>query len=187
MFDRTIPMIALTMQAEDLSVPPVFDLPEKYAWRYYRPGDAVNWARIEMSADGFPDIETGLEWFRKWFPTDDDLDERMMYLTDAGVPFGTATVWYDREDEKKGRIHWVCIDAEHQGMGLSKVLVSMVMQRMRDFGYTSAFLTTQTSSWVAIKVYHRFGFKPVITSQEEIRGWKIVSEKTGIDFMQYIK
>ena len=53
---------------------------------------------------------------------------------------------------------------------------------MREVGYRSAMLTTQTASWVAIKVYHRFGFRPLLRNRCEAEGWKIVSDRTGSTF-----
>ena len=108
----------------------------------------------------------------------------MFFLTDGGVPFATATAWHQSDTE--GLLHWVSVDAAHQGQGLSKPVVSLAMQRLRKLGYRSAYLTTQTESWLAIRLYHRFGFRPVLRSEEERAGWKIVSEKSGIDFLQYI-
>lgn len=60
-----------------------------------------------------------------------------------------------------------------------KPIVSLAMQRLRKLGYRSAYLTTQTESWLAIRLYHRFGFRPVLRSEEERGGWKVVSEKSG--------
>ena len=104
----------------------------------------------------------------------------MLFLTDGGEPFATATAWHDHGAQ--GRLHWVGVDAAHQGMGLSKPLVSLALQRLREVGYRSAMLTTQTASWVAIKVYHRFGFRPLLRKGCEAEGWKIVSDKTGSTF-----
>ncbi len=187
MWDTTIPMIGLAMRADSLENLPVFDLPAPYGWRYFQPGDERVWAEIETSAGEFKTPEEGIEAFRRYYPTDDGLDERMIFLTDAGIPFATATAWFDGEpDGQDGHLHWVGVDATHQGRGLSKPLVSLTMQRMRELGYKNAYLTTQTASWVAVKVYHQFGFRPVLREEKEIEGWRIVSEKTGIDFMQYI-
>lgn len=84
-------------------------------------------------------------------------------------------------------MHWVSVDQAHQGLGLSKAVVSLAMHRLRELGHTSAFLTTQTASWVAIKVYHRFGFRPDVREENQIEGWRIVSERTGIDFMKDLR
>jgi len=187
MFDRTIPMISLAMQTGSLEGMPVFEIPEGYGWRYYQSGDERIWAEIEMSAGEFSDIESGINAFRRYYPDVEALKDRMFFLTDNGIPFATATAWYGDDDKSQGRLHWVSVDAPHQGKGLSKPLVSIAMHRMRDIGHKNAYLTTQTASWVAIKVYHKFGFIPCVGSDDEIRGWEIVSEKTGIDFMKYIK
>ena len=183
MWDTTVPMISLAMRAASLEALPAFALPERYGWRFYQPGDEREWARIETSAGEFPCREAGLLRFRQAF-AGGALEERMLFLTDGGEPFATATAWHDHGSQ--GRLHWVGVDAAHQGMGLSKPLVSLALQRLREVGYRSAMLTTQTASWVAIKVYHRFGFRPLLRKGCEAEGWKIVSDRTGIDFLQYL-
>lgn len=186
MHDKSVPMISLLMRADTLENMPVFELPEPYGWRYFQPGDEKIWAEIETSAGEFSAVGDGLKGFRKYYPTDDQLDGRMFFLTDDGVPFATSTAWFGDDNPAEGRLHWVSVDEAHQGRGLSKPLVSLAMHRMRELGHRDAYLTTQTASWVAIKVYHRFGFRPVVREEKEIEGWRIVSEKSGIDFMQYI-
>ena len=161
MLDKTVPLISLAMRVASLESMPTFDVPVPYGWRFYRSGDERCWAEIETSAG-----------------------ERMIFLTDGDSPFATATAWHENATE--GRLHWVSVDAKHQGRGLSWAVVSLAMHRLRTMGYRSAFLTTQTASWVAIKVYHRFGFRPVLRTEAEREGWRIVSEKTGIDFLQYL-
>ena len=182
MWDNSVKPISLAMRADSLENLPEFALPAEYGWRYFQSGDERRWSEIELSAGEWSDVEAGLLKFRKYYPTDDGLNERMIFLTDNGVPFATATAWFNEADPTEGQLHWVSVDAAHQGMGLSRVLVSMAMRRLRELGHRSATLTTQTQSWVAIKVYHRFGFRPMIRAEEEIEGWRIVSRKTGIDF-----
>lgn len=186
MWDNSIPMIGLAMWADTLENMPVFKLPERYGWRYFKPGDERVWAEIETSAGEFKTPEDGLKGFRHYYPTDDKLDERMIFVTDNGVPCATATAWFGEgdADPSEGRLHWVSVDEAHQGQGLSKPLVSLAMHRLRELGHQSAYLTTQTASWVAIKVYHHFGFRAVASSEKEREGWKIVSDKTGIDFLK---
>lgn len=183
MMDHSVPWIGLEMRLDSLENIPDYELPAAYGWRYFKAGDECAWARIEISAGEFEGVDDALRGFRKYYPTDDQLDARMIFLTDGGAPFATATAWFsDDPGDRQGRLHWVGIDAEHQRRGLSYPLVSLTLRRMKALGHPSAYLTTQTASWPAIKVYHRFGFVPRLTGPEDARGWRIVSEKTGIDF-----
>ena len=186
MMDHSVPWIGLAMQRDTLDGLPDFALPPEYDWRYFQPGDEREWARVEISAGEFKDERSALAGFRKYYPTDEHLDERMFFLTDGGVPCAPATAWFcdDGPDSPQGRLHWVGVDAAHQRKGLSYPLVALAMARMRALGHTRAYLTTQTASWPAIKVYHRFGFRPMSVGEGDAEGWRIVSEKTGIDFIR---
>ena len=188
MIDNTVPMISLTMRLDSLQNLPEFEVPQQYGWRCYAPGDETVWAQMKISSEEFESVEQGLKSFRYYFPQADELPRRMVFLTDGGVPFATAAAWFGdgEHSPEEGRLHWVSVDKPHQRQGLCQVIVSLAMQRMCDLGHKTAYLTTQTSSWAAIKVYHRFGFRPAIGSDEEEEGWKIVSQKTRIDFMKYI-
>ena len=183
MMDRSIPWISLAMRTDALDGIPEYALPPEYGWRYFQPGDEYYWAQIERSAGEFETIEDAIEGFRRYYPTDEGLNERMIFLTDDGVPFATATAWFGEDgDASEGRLHWVGIDSAHQGRRLSYPLVSLAMKRLAELGHRTAFLTTQTASWPAIKVYARFGFKPLLRAETEREGWRIVGDKIGIDF-----
>ena len=188
MMDRSIPWIGLAMRLDSLDRLPESRLPDGYGWRFYRPGDKRLWTEIEASAGEFERPEDGIAAFERYYPEEDQLPGRMLFLTDGGEPFATATAWFGDAgpDDPEGRLHWVSVNKGHQGKGLSRPLVALALQRMRALGHTSAFLTTQTASWVAIKVYHQFGFLPLLRDAGEVEGWRIVSEKSGIDFMKYI-
>ena len=181
MMDRTIPWINLYMSLDTLDDVPEYPLPERYGWRLYVPGDIGNWSRIETSAGEFEREADAPAKFRRYFPEDEPLKERMLFLTDGGAPFATATAWYDENDPATGMLHWVSIDADHQGQGLSRPLVSLALQRMRGLSHRRAVLKTQTASWVAIGVYRAFGFRPMLRDPSEREGWRMVSEKTGLD------
>lgn len=189
MWDSSVENISLKMRADALRPGEGFALPEEYGWRFFQPGDERVWAEIETSAEEFRAPEDGVAVFRRYYPSDEELCRRMIFLTDGDAPFATATAWFggDGEPDTVGHLHWVSVDAAHQGRELSKPLVAMAVNRMVELGHRSAFLTTQTPSWVAIKVYHRFGFRPELRSEREIEGWRIVSEKTGIDFLSEIR
>lgn len=186
MMDRAVPMIGLVMQADSLEGIRDYPLPPQYAWRFFQPEDVALWAQIEISAGEFDARDAAVAGFRKYYPTDEGLAERMLFLTENGVPFATATAWFDEDGHgrEEGRLHWVGIDEAHQGQRLSYPLVGLAMRRMAELGHRTAYLTTQTASWPAIKVYRAFGFRPLVKSQQEFEGWRIVSEKTGIDFIR---
>ena len=181
MWDSTVEVIGLEMRLDALGEPVKIDLPEKYSWRFYQPGDELCWARMWVSAGGFSSEEQALECFKRDFPDAEALKERMIFLTDDDVPFATVAVWFGREADE-GRIHWVCIDEAHQNQGLSSALIGLSLNHCLKLGYSKSFLRTNTPNWVAIRMYHRFGFRAHVNSMREAEGWRIVSEKTNIDF-----
>ena len=185
MWDHSVEAISLKMTLAALGEPVQAELPDKYSWRFYQPGDDVHWARMWISAGGFKTEEDALKSFWQNFPDEEALKERMIFFTDNGVPFATAAVWFG-ETPEQGRLHWVCIDEEHQNQRLSKPLIALSLELCRRLGYTHAYLMTNTPNWVAIRMYHRFGFIPCSRGERDNRGWEIVTEKTGIDFMKYI-
>ena len=118
------------MRVDSLEDLPVFAVPARYGWRFYQPGDERFWARIETSAGEFERPEDGMAGFARAFAAGGHLEERMFFLTDGGVPFATATAWHRSDTE--GLLHWVSVDAAHQGQGLSKAIVSLAMRRLRE-------------------------------------------------------
>lgn len=185
MWDYSVERIGLKMTLDALPESLHTELPDQYSWRFYQPGDELHWARMWVSAGGFNSIEAALEVFGRDFPDQEALKERMIFLTDNEIPFATVTVWFG-ETPEQGRLHWVCIDEEHQNQGLSTPLIALSIQHCRKLGCTNAYLLTNTPNWVAIRMYHRFGFVPSSRGERDNEGWRIVSEKTSIDFMKYI-
>ena len=180
MWDASLPKIGLAMALDSLENIPEYSLPEGISWRFFESGDAAHWARIESSAGEFACTADGLARFHREFPAAEVLPERMIFLTDGGVPCATATAWY--EADGTGHLHFVAVDAAHQGRGLARPLVALALRRMRELGHTRARLTTQTMSWVAIRLYHEFGFRPAPRTERDAEGWAMVSEKAGIRF-----
>lgn len=185
MWDDSVEPIGLRMTLDRLGEPVKAELPKRYGWRFYQPGDEVHWARMWVSAGGFKSEESALETFRREFPDEEALKGRMIFLTDEKTPFATVTVWFG-ETPEQGRLHWVCIDEAHQNQGLSRPLIALSLKLCRKLGCKHAYLLTNTPNWVAIRMYYRFGFVPCSRGERDNEGWRIVSEKTNIDFMKYI-
>ena len=69
------------------------------------------------------------------------------------------------------------IEGIHQTIDL---LIAYVLGVMRTLGYTHGKLPTQTTSWLACKVYLDFGFTPIPQNAERNHdGWRIVKALTN--------
>ncbi|MBN2046975.1 MAG: GNAT family N-acetyltransferase [Anaerolineaceae bacterium] len=163
--------IPLRMEISTLAHIPMYSLPEGYETRWYEPGNEQDWTEIHLAADPYSEITP--ELFEKEFGSDAVvLGQRQCYLYDpSGKAVGTASAWYNEGSNKVGRLHWVALMPELHGKGLSKPLLSVVMRRMADLGYTRANLHTSSGRLPALCLYTSFGFVPAPEDEEEAQGW----------------
>ncbi len=160
-------------------------LPEGYAFRNYVPGDRDVWIGIELSAREFRTREEGLDAWNRYFAAEEEsLRERMFFVTDRhGQCVATASAYFDIEkgdDGHTGWLHWVAVRRASQGLGLAKPLVTRVLARMRELGYENAVVPTQTTTWLACKLYMDLGFRPTEESLKTAEaGWRIIRRLTG--------
>ena len=100
-----------------------------------------------------------------------------------GEKIATATAYYDIrgiDQSGYGWLHWVAVHREYQGKGLSKPLIAHVLSLMRSLGYTHAKIPTQTTTWLACKIYLDFGFRPVPENAVNSKnGWRIIKTLTN--------
>ncbi len=167
-------------------------LPPGYSFTLYQDGDRDTWIDIEKSAKEFSTYEQGLEaWNRYFLGHERELKNQMVFITDCnGQKVATATAYHDitgRDQSGDGWLHWVSVQRGYQGRGLSKPLITHVLKIMRDMGFSYAKIPTQSTSWVACKVYLDLGFRPVPENAVNSRdGWRIVKRLTNhpalIDF-----
>ncbi len=164
---------------------PVCSLPDGYRFVFYRPGDRDHWIAIEQSAKEFRSYEKGLEsWQLYYGGKDPELAHRMVFLENfQGEKVATATAFYDIAGNNPpgcGWLHWVAVRRDYQGHGLAKPLITYTLQVMRELGYTRAMIPTQTTTWLACKVYLDLGFRPVPSNAAGSRdGWRIIRALTG--------
>lgn len=183
--DERIKYYELMLERKTLSDIPEFPLPEGYRFAFYKSGDRDAWIDVEKSAKEFKSYEAGLKSWNEYFGgKDGELVRRMVFIeTENGEKVATATAFYDihgRDKSGAGWLHWVSVRREFQGKGLSKPLISRTLEVMRSLGYSHAKIPTQTTSWVACKVYLDFGFTPIPQNAERNRdGWRIVKALTN--------
>ena len=159
-------------------------LPAGYHYETYRDGDRDAWIEIEKSAKEFGTYEQGLDaWKRYYAEHTDELPGRMVFVVNEhGEKVATATAFYDIrgiDQSGDGWLHWVAVRREDQGKGLSKPLISHVIQIMKRLGYSFAKIPTQTTTWLAVKVYLDLGFRPIEKNLINSRdGWRIIKRLT---------
>lgn len=170
--------IHVTMIRETLAGLPRYPCPSGYKFHLYEDGDVRHWADIETSAGEFESIDKARAHFLKEFgPFQEEMARRCVFLTtDEGRYAGTATAWYnsDFRDGEFGRIHWVGIHRDFQGKGLGKPLMSEAMDVLGRY-HSRAYLTTQTTSAIAIKIYLDFGFAPLFVRESCARAWRLLA------------
>ena len=181
--DGRIRYYELMLQA-DITGMEEIPLPAGYSYAFYQDGDRDAWIDIEKSAKEFSTYEEGLDaWGRYYADHTAELYDRMVFVVNAaGEKIATATAFYDiRGIDQSGDswLHWVAVRREWQGKGLSKPLISHVIQVMKQLGYTRAKIPTQSTTWLAVKVYLDLGFRPIEKNYIRCRdGWRIVKRLT---------
>lgn len=182
--DKRIRFYHLMLEINADSIPH-YELPQGYRFVNYKDGDMNTWIEIEMSARELDTWEDGIRAWKKYYePWENILSDRMFFIeTVDGEKVATASAYFDitgQEYSEYGWLHWVAVKREYQGKHLSKALICHALEHLRDMGYEKIVVTTQTNTWLAVKIYMDFGFKPTKESVEEsYTGWKIISRLTG--------
>jgi len=183
--DSRIKYYELLLKRDSLDDIPMYSLPYGYSFVFYKSGDRDKWIEIEQSAKEFETYEQGLDSWNIFFEgKDSELACRMVFIeNEYGEKVATATAFYDIHGKDKsgaGWLHWVAVSREYQGRGLSKPLIGYVLSLMRRLGYTHAKIPTQTTTWLACKIYLDFGFVPIPQNAVNSRdGWRIIKTLTN--------
>ena len=181
--DPRIRYCELILEA-DISDMAEIPLPAGYSYVFYQDGDRDAWIDIEKSAREFSTYEEGLDAWNKYYERHTDvLPHRMVFVVNAaGEKVATATAYFDIrgiDQSGDGWLHWVAVRREEQGKGLSKPMISHVISVMRALRYRRAKIPTQTTTWVAVKVYLDLGFRPIPKNLVNSRdGWRIIKRLT---------
>ncbi len=188
--DSRIRYYELMLKRERLDDLPRYALPEGYHFVMYRHGDRDNWIAIEHSAKELLGQSHGLDVWARYFGWNEaELPERMVFIeNEAGEKVATATAYFDifgRDQSGAGWLHWVAVRREDQGKGLARPLIAYTLRLLRSLGHSQAVIPTQTSTWVACKLYLDFGFKPIAENVQRNRdGWRIIRSLTDHPALQ---
>ncbi len=187
MLDRSVPMIPLILRRPPAGDHPRFSPPEGYTIVGFRDGFDRAWARIELVAGEFEEMDNAIGTFYKQFPETERLPGHCLFALDPdGLPVATASMWTGAHlGPTLPRLHWVATDPAHEGKGLCKALVTAALDiAASEYPALPVFLTTQSCSWRAVRVYLRFGFEPVFERPVHWKGayeadasWAIIRSK----------
>lgn len=159
-----------------------YPLPAGYHFETYAPGDREAWIAIEISAKELLNYDHALDaWGRYYAGHEADLPGRMFFLVnETGEKVATATAYYEpRDPEGAGWLHWVAVRREDQGRGLARPLIAHALKRLLELGYRKVKIPTQTTTWVAARLYLDFGFRPIPQNAVRSRvGWSILQRLT---------
>ena len=161
-----------------------YKLPENFHYELYKDGDENYWVDIVLSSGLITSERKAHEYFHQFFDSFmDKLTERCIFIVDDSTNKKIATVTISLLDEEeygyKAAVDWFAIKKEYQGKKLSKPLINKFISLSNDLGHNKIILHTQTTSWLAAKLYLDAGFKPVIIDNKI--GWKILKRLTNHD------
>lgn len=180
--DNTIRYYELLMKYDDTSNYKEYDLPEGFHYEYFKPGDEEEWVNIHIESGEFTSYEKGLKHFHDFYDYFiDELPKRCIFIVDSKtnekVATATISLLETPEYGYRAAVDWVAIKRSYQGRKLAKPLITKFVEMANKLGHKEIILHTQTTTWLAAKLYLDYGFD--ILNEEEKEGWSILKTITS--------
>lgn len=189
-----MPYIKVLMVKNNPTEYPEYNLPSGYSYTYYKKGYEEDWAKLQVVLKQIDTIEEALNYFNNEFlVSKNELYKKALFVKDCtGNIIATASLWEGNHfGDIYQRVHWVAVDADHQGKGIAKALLTEIFGIFNKLDYEDfVYLITQTWSYRAINIYLKFDFEPYKgpkpenwpgTDEEFIRknelAWKLIMEQ----------
>lgn len=162
-YDSTIKYYDLIMYYKDTSIYKKYSLPDGFHFEFYKDGNMNDWINIHIKSGEFCAIEEGIMIFHDFYDTFiQELNKRCIFIVEdkTNEKVGTATVSLLSKEEfgYNGAVDWVAIKKDYQGKGLSRPLIAKIIETANKLGHNDIVLHTQTTTWLAAKLYLDFGF-----------------------------
>lgn len=163
MLDLSVPFYPVIMICKDPKKCN-FKLPEGLQLRFWEPGMEEDWGKVHMAAGQLGTMEKALRIFNQEFaPYPEELKKRMFFLYNSdGRALATMTLWFGADlSYPAQRLHWLSCVPDYQGKGLGKRMMDISLWLYHELGCTGdLYLTSQTTSYVGINIYKKYGFEP---------------------------
>jgi GNAT superfamily N-acetyltransferase len=157
--EKEIPEKNLFMVCARLNRAALGDLPEKYHARRCGEHELDVWKAMPFddpeTAEGYHGFMT--EYFDTVYGNRRaDFFRKCLFVCDGqDMPVATCFLW--KAYNKISTLHWFKVKKEHEGRGIGRALLSMILQGADKQDYP-VYLHTHPSSCRAIKLYSDFGF-----------------------------
>ena len=187
--DHAVPYTAVVMTRENGDNAPAYPLPSGYHFAAFTPADEENWVQLQTVVTHVENENQGRQIFREEFlqareefPCVDcpgyveTVRRTVLVKNAAGELVGAATLWTgDTFGEVWQRVHWVAVHPDHQGKGLAKCMLARMLELYKKLGCdTPIYLTTQTKTYRAVRIYAQMGFVPYMG--EKPANWPFQSD-----------
>ena len=187
--DHSVPYTAVAMIRESGDLAKDYPLPEGYRFAAFTPEDEEKWIWLQLEVTHVESYEQGRQIFREEFlrsagnePCEDcpgyeeTLRRTVLVKDDAGTLVGAATLWMgDNFGEVWQRVHWVAVHPDHQGKGLAKAMIARMLKLYQELDCDGPiYLTTQTKTYRAVRIYGQMGFVPYLG--EKPTNWPFYSD-----------
>ena len=185
--DNTIRYYELLMKYDDTSNYKEYDLPEGFHYEYFKPGDEEEWVNIHIESGEFTSYEKGLKHFHDFYDFFiDELPKRCIFIVDSKtnekVATATISLLETPEYGYRAAVDWVAIKRSYQGRKLAKPLITKFVEMANNLGHKEIILHTQTTTWLAAKLYLDYGFD--ILNEEEKEGLSILKTITNHEILE---
>jgi ribosomal protein S18 acetylase RimI-like enzyme len=142
--------------------------------------DKNKWIEILLSCNEVNDETEGENRFNELYGEGvEQLRERMLFIenTNTNEVMGTVTAWHRELDGVPiGYIHWLSVSPNFQKNGYSKLLLAKALEILST-KFDGAFLKTANTNYVAIALYLKFGFRPVVFNDDDELLWENIKNK----------
>ena len=188
--DNTIKYYELLMKYNDTSEYKQYELPDGFHYEFFKPGDEEEWVNIHIESGEFTSYEKGLKHFHDFYDYFiDELPKRCVFIVDDNtnekVATATISLLETPEYGYRAAVDWVAIKKSYQGRKLAKPLITKFLEIANNLGHKEIILHTQTTTWLAAKLYLDYGFD--ILNEDEIEGWSILKTITNHDKLKDYK
>lgn len=175
--NKTLKYYELLMTHDDLNNIKEYSLQEGYKFVFFNSDkDIEEWIRIHIESKEFCSLIEAKKIFHDYYDEmGDKIYSQCIFIEDRnGKKIATATLSLTCEDGYPCVLDWFAISKDYQGKGLSKPLLYRILTLAKEQGFNKILLHTQTHTFVAVKIYLDFGFKPLFTEDSK-EGWQIVN------------